>query len=332
MVADPTPLTIENLVQLSSWCDILLTEGTTTTSGVPREPLRQGWREILNLSAPELRVLTTDLAGANTWARQAVQRNSAIAVISQEPDDRIVLMVDADEFLEVDAIRPLMSSIDKPVRLGLVPLYGAIDRTARRIHCCWKPEWPDLRRDQPERPYVVAGPSLATASMMRSHLPSHVRFRSPLVDREAHGIHVTMATTAASVSHKLANMRHEWHPRVLSELHLDTMLAAGVHHAGWWIANHREPELWLRALATRAGLRECGPLEPETHLRSLRAWSEARLSPDIPERIVESIDDYVSTRPVDAIDFLPELDNWLMSRPVSHTGHISVAADDHADE
>ena len=39
MVADPTPLTLTNLRQLSRWCDLLLTEGTETISGQPRRPL-----------------------------------------------------------------------------------------------------------------------------------------------------------------------------------------------------------------------------------------------------------------------------------------------------
>lgn len=331
MVADPTPLTLTNLRQLSTWCDLLLTEGTTTTMGAPRTPLRQGWRDLLGLEPPELMVLTTDLAGANEWARHAVQRNSAMAVISQLPDDRAVLMVDSDEFLNPEPILEAITTIEKPHRLPLNPLYGAIDRVALRIHCCWKPEWPDLRDAQPPKPYRFAGPSIATAAMMRHTLPSPTRFRSPVLKSDADfGTHVTMTNAASEVSWKLNNTLHVWHPRVLDERHLATMLDAGVHHAGWWVANYREPEPWLRDLARIAGLRECGPLHPTGHLRALRAWSEARLDPRIPDSVVGAMDEYVSTRPADAEDFLNDLDEWQLQRPVTHNGHMETdTSDDH---
>lgn len=323
MVADATPLTLANLRSLSRWCDLILTEGTTTTSGEPREPLRRGWRELLDLEPPRLRVFTTDLAGVNTWQRQAIQRNGALPMIAFEPDDRPVLLVDADEFLDADAVLPLIErGLDEPVRLGLVPLYGAIDRVARRIHYCWKAEWPDLRNAQPKRPYIFAGGSLASAGKMRNTAPSAIRFGSPMVDKQrTYGLHITLAESADRVAWKLRNMRHVWDPRVCREQHLGTMLRAGVHHAGWWLADYREPEPWLLALAAKAELRIAGPRWPEADLRALRAWAQARLDPRIPDSLVEAGDAYVATRPQGTDDFLSALDAWLLERPIEYSGH-----------
>jgi hypothetical protein len=327
MVADPTPLTVANLRTLSTWCDLLLTEGTRTNQGVAREPLRSGWRQLLGLEPPQLRVLTTDLGGTTRPRRQATQRNSAMAVLGQEPDERWVLILDADELLDRDCVEAeIARGPEDPARLGLVPLYGAVDRVAARIHCCWNSDWPDLRKTGPDRPYVLAGPSLATAAMMRGALPSRVRFRSrPTRSERPFGLHVTMCDPIAQVAWKLANMRHVWDPRVLGEQHLDTMLAAGVHHAGWWIAAYREPEPWLLDLAGSSGLRVAGPPAPDPHRRALRAWAEARLDPLVPDEFVRAGDAYVAGRPHDALDFLGALDEWLLSRPVMHCGHLDDA-------
>jgi hypothetical protein len=323
MVADPTPLTLANLAALAKWCDLLLTEGTTTTSGEKREPLRQAWRQLLGLEPPGLRVFTTELAGANTWRRQAIQRNGALPVLFNEPDERPILLLDADEFLDAEAVLALIESgLESPVRLGLVPLYGAVDRVAPRIHCCWKAEWTDLRQAQPKREYIFAGGSLATAGMMRNTSPTAIRFRSPLVGRErTYGMHVTMAEPVDQVAWKLRNMRHIWDPRVYDQQHLATMLTAGVHHAGWWLTNYRKPEPWLLELATQAGLRVAGTPSPPLHLRALRAWAEARLDPSVPAMLVAAGDAYVATRAADADDFLLKLNDWLMSRPIEFTGH-----------
>lgn len=335
MVADATPLTLANLRALSSWCDLILTEGTTTTSGEPREPLRRGWRDLLDLEPPRLRVFTTDLAGVNTWQRQAVQRNGAQPMIAFEPDDRPVLLVDADEFLDADAVLDLIAQgFERPVRLGLVPLYGAVDRVAKRIHCCWKSDWPDLRVMPRKQPYVFGGGSLASAGDMRKVAPSAIRFRSPLVDRtRTYGVHVTLAESAERVAWKLRNMRHVWDPRVYQVHHLETMLNAGVHHAGWWVTNYHSPEPWLLALAAEADLRVAGPSRPEPELRALRAWAEARLDPRVPDSVVRAVDAYVASRPADADDFLPMLDTWLLSRPIQHSGHApeDVGVADHGD-
>jgi hypothetical protein len=331
MVADPTPLTLTNLSRLATWCDLLLTEGTTTTRGEERAPLRAGWRELLGLEPPRLRVLTTDLGGRNTWERQGTQRNSAIAVVAQEPPDRHVLFLDADELLDADAVQELMAERDAahadgvpdPVRLGLVPLYGAVDRVAQRIHCCWKADWPDLRATPPEKPYVFGGGSLAYAGAVEARAPSHIRFRSPMVSRSrVFGWHITMAESGERVAWKLANMRHVWEERVLRGGHLDTMLGAGVHHAGWWVADYREPEPWLVELAAAADLRVAGPPAPASHLRALRAWAEARLDPMVPEAFVTTGDAYVAGRAWDAVDFLGALDTWLLGRAVEHSGHV----------
>ena len=328
MVADPTPLTLANLQRLSTWADLVLTEGTTTIGGQPREPLREGWRDRLGLQRPELRIITTDLAGEEMWRRERIQRDSAIPLLIGEPADRPVLMVDADEFLEPDAVLSAAAEPrDEPVRLGLVPLYAGIDRVARSIHCCWREAYAPLRDPEfrPKRDYIVAAPSLATAGQMRGRSPSQVRFGSSIIDREqVFGTHITMTESAERIAVKLANMREEWVPRVLEVEHLRTMLGAGVHHAGWWIAQHRQPEPWLRELAAEAGLRECGELAPSEHLRALRAWAQARLDPLVPDELVAAGDAYVAGRATDAQDFLGPLDEWLMSQPVTHTGRRPV--------
>ena len=274
MVADPTPLTLANLRGLSTWADLLLTEGTTTIGDEPREPLRAGWRDLLNLEPPRLRVITTELAGEAMWQRERIQRDSCAPVLSFEDPDRTVLMVDSDEFLEpADVLEVVGGEPDEPVRLGLVPLYGAIDRVARSIHCCYRDEYAKLRDPGfvRTRPYIVAAPSVARARHLRGRSPSGVRFRSKLIDRDrTFGTHVTMTGPADELAWKLRNMRERWVPRVCDTAHLETMLAAGVHHAGWWIADYREPEPWLRELAVAAGLRVAGPMLPQRHLRALR--------------------------------------------------------------
>ena len=323
MVADPLPLTLANLRSLSQWADLLLTEGTTTTSGQPRTPLRDGWRDLLGLRPPQLRVLTTDLAGPNTWSRQRVQRNSAAAVVGTLHADRPVLMVDADELLDADAVLSVIDDgIAEPVRLGLVPLYGAVDRVAPAIHCCWRADAPDLRRASLQHSYVFRGPSLSTAGMMLQKNPSLIRFRSPLISpASTFGVHATMVEPVAQVQWKMANMRHVWDARVLAEQHLRTVLNAGVHHAGWWIAQYRKPEPWLSALAADSELRVAGAMSPTEHLRAIRAWSQIRLDPAVPDALVEAGDSYMATRPPDAQDFFHELDDYLVSRPVQFTGH-----------
>lgn len=323
MVADPLPLTLANLRALSQWADILLTEGTTTTSGKPRTPLREAWREMLGLKPPELRVLTTDLAGPNSWLRQRVQRNSAAAVVGMLPADRPVLMVDADELLNPDEVLSVIEEgITEPVRLGLVPLYGAVDRTAPAIHCCWRADQTDLRGGPPKRPYVIAAPSLATAGMMQGRAPSQIRFQSKLISWDrTFGVHATLTDPVAQVQWKLANMRHVWDPRVLAERHLETVLGAGVHHAGWWIADYREPEPWLAELARNAGLRLAGPKLPDDHLRALRAWSQIRVDPRVPQVLVDAGDAYMAQRPSQADDFFPALHEFLVTRPLEYTGH-----------
>ena len=185
-------------------------------------------------------------------------------------------MVDSDEFLFGDDVAALIR--DEPpvdaVRLGPVAVYGAVDRVARGVHCCWKDNLSRLRDPRYRRSpdYVFAGPSLARAGATRNISPSSVRFQSPLVSRSRTvGMQATIVEPVDRVAWKLANMRHDWVPRVLDVQHLQTMLGAGVHHAGWWIAEYRKPEPWLRQLATDADLRLPGEPPPADHLRALRA-------------------------------------------------------------
>lgn len=335
MVADPTPLTLANLRQLSTWADLVLTEGTTTIGDEPRTPLRAGWRELLDLEPPRLRVITTDLAGEQMWQRERIQRDSVTPVLAFEPAERVVLMVDSDEFLEPDAVMEIAAmDREEPVRLGLVPLYGAVDRVARSIHCCWHDEYAKLRDPGlvRKRPYIVAAPSVATAAQMRGRSPSGVRFRSKLIDRErTFGTHVTMCGPAEDMAWKLRNMRERWVPRVCDAAHLETMLSAGVHHAGWWIAEYREPEPWLAELAATAGLRVAGPMLPPEHLRALRAWSQARLDPLVPDVLVAAGDAYAAGRAPGAEDFLPALDEWQREREVTYNGREPDPADEAED-
>lgn len=326
MVADPTPLTLTNLRRLSQWCDLLLTEGTTTIAGDPREPLRSAWRDLLGLQPPALRVITTDLAGEQMWQRERIQRDACIPVLHFEDPARPVLMVDADEFLHPQAVLDLIAAgLESPVRLGLVPLFAGVDRVARSIHCCWHESLADLRDPQfrRKRPYVVAAPSLATAGQMRGKSPSGIRFRSPLAQRSDNfGVHVSMCGSAEQTSWKLRNMRERWDPRVCDTGHLQTMLDAGVHQAGWWIAEYREPEPWLLDLARDCDLRVCGPMLPEDHLRALRAWAQARTDPAMPDAVVTDIDAYAARRDHGSLDFLLPLDRHLLSEAVEHTGRL----------
>ena len=279
MVADATPMVLTNLRQLATWADIVLTEADATTSGEPRGPLREGWRELLGLERPELSIVTTQLAGEDKWQRQRVQRDSVVPLLVRQPPDRAVLMLDADEFLDASAVLDVIAGLDdwsEPRRLGLVPLFGAVDRVARSIHCCW---------------------------------------REPLAGLRTFGVHVTMTEASPSrIVRKLVNTRHTWDDRALDERNLNTMLSAGVHHAGWWIADYREPEQWLVELAAENDLRVAGALLPEDHLLALRAWAEARLDPRVPDGVVAAVDVYVATRPIDADDFLLPLSEYLMER------------------
>lgn len=330
MVSDPTPVTLTNLRRLSQWCDLVLTEGTTTFVGDPRTPLRAGWHELLGLASPELRVITSELGSTSAARREVVQRSSAMPLLNAEADDRWVILTDADEFLDRDLMLGLMderADQPDPVRIGLLPRYGAVDRCALSIHCCWSDKAPDLR-GATDRWGALGGGLLARAGAMGNRLPHRLRFSSKMVDRKRiFGTHVTMSEPVADVARKLASTHHRWDPRVMDELHLDTMLRAGVHHAGWWVTLHQEPEPWLVDLADVAGLRVAGPPAPAAHLRALRAWAEARLDPLVPDELVRAGDAYVAARPHDAVDFLTELDGWLVSQPVRHKGHVTTADD-----
>ena len=326
MVADPTPLTLANLRRLSSWCDLLLAEASCTFQGQPRTPLRGGWGDLLGLEAPQLRIFTTELPAGSNAERQRIQRNGVLPALLREPAERPVLLVDSDELLEGEAVQErIAAGIEAPVRLGLVPLYGAIDRVAPQIHCCWRPEWAELRQAPPARPYLFTGPVLATVAQLREQAASTLRYSTPLGDRErAYGVHATMAEPIGRVIEKLNSVRHTWVPRIHSPVHLGTMLSAGVHHAGWWIAAYREPEPWLHNLAQECELRVAGERLPEAHLGVLRAWAESRLDPELPEDLVRAMDHYVATRKPADEDLLTPLNAWLCGRPIKSWGHAQA--------
>ncbi len=290
MVADATPMVLTNLRQLATWADLVLTEADATTSGEPREPLRDRWRELLGLGRPELSIVTTQLAGDDKWQRQRVQRDSVLPLLVRQPPGRAVLMLDSDEFLDAPAVQEAIAGLgewDEPRRLGLVPLYGAVDRVARSIHCCWHEPLAGLRDPTAAAAsrYVVAAPSVARAEQMLGRSPSRVRFRSKLLTgTRTFGVHITMAEgSAALTARKLINTRHTWDDRVLRAQHLDTML-------------------------------------PSRHLSALRSWAEARLDPRVPDVVVAAVDDYVATRDPNADDFLLPLNDYLMTRMPTHIG------------
>lgn len=323
MVGDPTPLALANLRRLATWCDLLLTEATITFQGQARTPLRGGWRDLIGLPPDQLRVFTMDPPQASGAWVQDMQRNGVLPALLRQPPERAVLLMDADELLDATAVLGLIAAgFHAPCRLGLVPLYGAIDREALSSHCCWKPELSQLRQAPPKRPYLFHGPVLATVGMLRERSASELRRTAPFVDRtRSFGVHATLAGPIEEVIRKLRSSRHVWVPRILEPPHLNTMLSAGVHHAGWWVATYRQPEPWLLDLAQTCDLRISGPSLPETHLCGLRGWAEARLNPNIPDELVKIMDLYLS-KPLKREDkFLSSLHKSIRKKPVTHWGH-----------
>lgn len=324
MVGDPTPLTQANLGRLATWCDLLLIEGDRTFQGEPRIPLRAGWRNLLNLEPPQLRVLTIEFPPSSAPMARFLQRSGVLPMLSNEPSDRPVLLLDSDEILDRKRVESrIATGIKRPIALPLVPLYGAIDREAISLHCCWKPPRSTLRFQPPPRRYAFAGPSLATVGMVLAASPPDLRQKAPVESGDhTYGLHLTMADPVERVLRKLRSNWHRWDPRIINARHLETMLSAGIHHAGWWVASYREPEPWLRQLAQDCELRIAGPSLPPSHLRALRAWAEARLDPALPERLVHCGDTYVAMRPVEAEDDLNSLDTLQCQRPMRHWGHV----------
>jgi hypothetical protein len=323
MVGDPTPLALANLQRLATWCDLLLTEATLTFQGQPRTPLRGAWRDLLGLPPAQLRVYTMDPPRVSGHRLQAMQRNGVLPALLREPLDRPVLLADVDELLDPTSVLALIAAgFPAPCRLGLVPLYGAIDREALSSHCCWKPECSELRQAPPKRPYLFPGPVLATVAMLRDHPASDLRLTAPYVDRScSFGVHATLAGPIDEVIRKLSSSRHVWMPRILKPVHLTTMLQAGVHHAGWWIAAYRSPEPWLVELANTCDLRIAGHQRTAEELRGLRGWAEARLRPDLPEALVSIIDDYVSSNNEEIKGLLGLINDWLCKTPTINCGY-----------
>jgi hypothetical protein len=140
-------------------------------------------------------------------------------------------------------------------------------------------------------------------------------------DGRTFGVHVTYSEPSDRLAMLIDTGRHQWSPRIHRTQHLDTMLNAGVHHAGWWIATPVEPEEWLVELAKDAGLRRAGAMKELPHLLALRAWAEARLSPLMPEELVRAGDEYASGRAEESIDFLTALSDWLRIRAHEATGY-----------
>lgn len=329
MVADPGEVTLTNLRRIAQWADLVLTEASTDLQGKPRQPLRQRWHEILNLDSPRLRVITSDLAGDVPQVREKLQRDAVLPLLIREDPHRLVLLMDSDEMLDKQAMAELVQDPPtEPRRLGLLQLYGGIDRVGRSLHCCWNERFAALRDPAAGSSRAVIGaPGVASAGQVVAKSPSTIRFRSPQLQRDQpFGVHFTMTEPVDQVITKLSGTRHQWNARLADPTHLTTMLSAGIHIAGWWIATYREPEPWLQELGDSAGLRTCGPPAPQDHLRALRAWAEVRLDPRLPTEMVTAGDRYVAHRPTDADDFLPEVDRWLLTQPVVHTGRIGQSA------
>ena len=330
LASGPSPVGLKLVQRLSRWCDVVLLEGTSYFSGVPRKPLRDGWHAVTGIGRPGLRVITTDLGGGSPDDRQRIQRDCALPLLAQEPLDRAILLLDGDESLECAPTLGVLGDLGGPGRLGLVPVYGAIDRVAPGIHCCAQ-EQSDFLRDPSRhraRPYLFPGPLAARVRDFRGTRRSlhDMRFQVCRVNGDVPvGHHLTMLETADDLCLKLDGMRHLWLPRVKQPSHLEAMLSAGVHHAGWWIAGYREPEPWLGELARVASLRVAGPMKSMAHLRALRAWAEARLDPSLPGDLVAKLDAYVQARPPDRTDFLNDLDLGQLSRPMRWHGHLTRA-------
>ena len=323
MVGDPTPLALANLQRLAAWCDLLLTEATLTFQGQPRTPLRGGGRDLLGLPQAQLRIYTMDPPKGPGHMLQAMQRNGVLPALLREPSDRPVLLADVDELLDPTSVLNLIAAgFPEPCRLGLVPLYGAIDREALSSHCCWKPECSELRQAPPKRPYLFPGPVLATVARLKDHSASDLRLTAPYVDRtRSFGVHATLAGPIDEVIRKLGSSRHVWMPRILKPMHLNTMLQAGVHHAGWWVAAYRSPETWLVELANTCNLRIAGQQKTTEELRGLRGWAEARLRPDLPEDLVEFFDEYVNSNGDKTTGILCAADEWLCKTPTINNGY-----------
>ena len=62
------------------------------------------------------------------------------------------------------------------------------------------------------------------------------------------------------------------------------------------------------------------------HLRALRAWTEARLDPKMPDAVVRVLDDYARVRNPQASDFLNDLDGGQLARSMVRYGHLAIAS------
>lgn len=330
IVGGPTPMAVAQIRRLASWCDVVVTESTLGFDAAPREVIRGQWHEITGIARPHLRVVTTDLpAGGRHGEYRA--RDSVMPLLFREAGDRVVLLLDDDEFLDEVRTLRVLEGLQDPGRLPLAAHYGAVDRLAPTLHCCIATS-PDHLRDPallPAEPPAVAGPLAMRIAGVEGISIGALRARAPIVGQATApvGNHLTYCESAAALCRKLAGDQHGWQPRTWAPEHLETMLGAGVHHAGWWIARYSEPEPWLRALAGELDLRVAGPMAPEGHLRALRAWAEERLDPRIPDGVVAAIDAYAAERKQDADDFLNDIDQRLLSGPRTHSGYLIQGGD-----
>lgn len=330
MVTEPDPITVHGLRTLAAWCDVVVQEGTRTFAGEAREPLRQDWHDLTGIPAPQLRVVTAHLRAGAKWRTQAVQRNSLIPVLLRESVDRPVLLCDSDELLDPDsapeALAAAIATRQGPVRLPLVSLWGGVDRVAPAIHCCAHASDPALRDPEVSAQAAgdVPGPVLTQVADLLMRQPDEVRRTSPAAAVPALGWHLTMTAQAEQEARKLAATAHQWYEVVRDPRHLDTMLSAGVHPAGWWIASYRSPEPWLSDLAARARRRTCGPVPHPRRLRGLRAWAQARLDPGLDPDLVRAGDQHLSRERSCCADLLRELDVLQLQFPPTWRGTLDA--------
>lgn len=297
MVSDASPAALAQIRRSSQWADVIVLEGLATLDGTPREPLRDGWRDVTGLGRDQLRVVTTQLGEGTRRRRERIQRDSLIGALRRESADRLVVLADDDEFIDPMALELVVAESPLPFRVRMETRYGAIDRVAPAGYCCLHRSPESARRYSPRafEPATVAGPLVARTDQLLGSSPGQMRRKvAKSTSRTRAALHVTFTQSSEAVAEKMALGAHRWSPRTMWPRHLDTVLAAGVHHAGWWIASAADVPDWLGELAATSALRRAGPTANPNTLRAIRAWAQDRLEPTTTDAEVRRLDELVT--------------------------------------